>query len=258
MLSKYAFFNTGICAFNCDIEHLLSKYAFFNTGICAFNCDIEHLLSKYCKRGYFRWGKISRKCWQDLSRGGNIHDTAPISFIKAYGFFFRVGLFSRKRQKREKRENYPHAKISTFTVCLLQHWYLCLQLQYTCRTVYFRNYNNMTDCILCEKYYCTVTCICCFLVCRSFDQQCLTIPLYNNLSGNTYYENVPPDTTEQNNRGQTSQFCCRTACICKAICPCGNNACKSYFKRRSHYEGLRSLTLLAYAMKSQTHTVQNF
>ena len=39
----------------------------------------------YCKRarGYFRWGKISRKCWQDISRGGNFHDTTPISFIKA-------------------------------------------------------------------------------------------------------------------------------------------------------------------------------
>ena len=32
------------------------------------------------------------------------------------GFIFAWGLFSRRRQKREKRENYPHAKISTFTV----------------------------------------------------------------------------------------------------------------------------------------------
>ena len=45
----------------------------------------------YCKRGYFRWGKISQKCLQDISRGGNFHDTAPISFIKADGFYFHVG-----------------------------------------------------------------------------------------------------------------------------------------------------------------------
>ena len=31
------------------------------------------------------------KCLQDISRGGNFHDTTPISFIKAYGFYFRVG-----------------------------------------------------------------------------------------------------------------------------------------------------------------------
>ena len=32
------------------------------------------------------------------------------------GFIFAWGLFSRRRQKREIRENYPHANISTFTV----------------------------------------------------------------------------------------------------------------------------------------------
>ena len=40
----------------------------------------------YCKRVYFPWGKMSRKCWQDLSRGGNLHDTciSMIFFIKSY------------------------------------------------------------------------------------------------------------------------------------------------------------------------------
>ena len=72
----------------------------------------------YCKHGYFRWGEILRKCWQDISCGGNFHDNTTISFIKAYGFYFRVGVIFAKRQKREKRENYPHAKISTFTVLI--------------------------------------------------------------------------------------------------------------------------------------------
>ena len=63
----------------------------------------------YCKLGYFRWGKISRKCWQDISRGGNFHDTAPFSFIKAYGFYLRVGVIFAKKTKTQKlppRENF--------------------------------------------------------------------------------------------------------------------------------------------------------
>ena len=76
----------------------------------------------YCKRGYFRWGKISRKCWQDLSRGGNFHDITHISFIKAYGFYFRAGVFftkktkSRKTRKLPPRENFHVYSISYVTV----------------------------------------------------------------------------------------------------------------------------------------------
>ena len=61
----------------------------------------------YCKRGYFRWGKISRKCWQDISHGGNFHDTTPISFIKAYGFYFRVGVILAKKTKSQKTRKLP-------------------------------------------------------------------------------------------------------------------------------------------------------
>ena len=37
--------------------------------------------------------KISRKCWQNFSHGGNFHDSNPISFLKAYGFYFQGGIF---------------------------------------------------------------------------------------------------------------------------------------------------------------------
>ena len=74
----------------------------------------------YCKRGHFRWGKISQKCWQDFSRGVIFTLLLPpISFIKAYGFYFHVGVIFAKT-KAQKRENYPHAKISTFTVVPLE------------------------------------------------------------------------------------------------------------------------------------------
>ena len=72
--------------------------------------------AEYCKRGYFHWGKISQKCWQDISLGGNFHDYTPISFNKAYGLYFCAGIIFAKKTKREKRENYPHAKMSKFTV----------------------------------------------------------------------------------------------------------------------------------------------
>ena len=61
-----------------------------------------------CKRGYFRRGKISRKCLQknsqkclqDLSHGGNFHDATPISLIKSYGFYFRAWeIFVKKTHK---------------------------------------------------------------------------------------------------------------------------------------------------------------
>ena len=56
----------------------------------------------YCKRGYFCWGKISRKLLQDISCGGNFHDATPVSFIKAYGFYFHVGLIFAKNTKAQK------------------------------------------------------------------------------------------------------------------------------------------------------------
>ena len=52
--------------------------------------------------GYFRWRKISQKCWQDFSRGGNFQDTTPISFIKSYGFYFCVAeIFPKKTISRK-------------------------------------------------------------------------------------------------------------------------------------------------------------
>ena len=72
----------------------------------------------YCKGGYFCWGKISRKCWQDISRGGNFHDTTPISFIKAYGFYFCVGVIFAKKTKMQKlppRKNLQYNVILLFT-----------------------------------------------------------------------------------------------------------------------------------------------
>ena len=65
----------------------------------------------YCKRSYFRWGEISRKCCQDLSRGDNFHDTSRISFIESYGFYFRVGeIFAKKATSRKTQKLPPHEK----------------------------------------------------------------------------------------------------------------------------------------------------
>ena len=73
----------------------------------------------YCKRGYFRWGKISRKCLQGISRGGNFHDTTPISFIKAFGFYFRVGvIFAKKTKARKTRKLPPRENFHVYSIRL--------------------------------------------------------------------------------------------------------------------------------------------
>ena len=46
------------------------------------------------------------------------------------GFIFALGKFSRIMQYREKRENFPHAKISTFTVILCQNYMMFLLVLY--------------------------------------------------------------------------------------------------------------------------------
>ena len=61
----------------------------------------------YCKRGYFRWGKISRKCWQDISRRGNFEDSTNIYFIKTCGFYFRVRVIFVMKTKAQKMRKLP-------------------------------------------------------------------------------------------------------------------------------------------------------
>ena len=74
-------------------------------------------IAYYCKRGYFRWGKISRKCWQDISRGGNFHDAAPICFIKAFGFYFRTGvIFAKKTKARKTRILTPRENFHVYSI----------------------------------------------------------------------------------------------------------------------------------------------
>ena len=64
----------------------------------------------------FTGGKFRENVGKTFHFGGNFHDTTYISFIKAYGFYFRVGVIFAKMTKSRKLENYPHGKISTFTV----------------------------------------------------------------------------------------------------------------------------------------------
>ena len=53
---------------------------------------MEYLIGNTVNMVIFAGGKISRKFWQDISRGVNFHDTTPISFIKTYGLNFCVGV----------------------------------------------------------------------------------------------------------------------------------------------------------------------
>ena len=73
----------------------------------VFWCELFTALKH--AHGYFPRWKISRKCCQDISCRGNFQDTTPFSFVKAFWFYFRVGVIFAKKQKREKlppRQNF--------------------------------------------------------------------------------------------------------------------------------------------------------
>ena len=109
-----------------ELEHY---YQSCKTGdMCAPQTSSTYLTwtfpwLRYCKRGYFRWGKFSRKCLQDISRGGNFHNSPPISFIKAYGFYFRVGGKFHEEDKSAKitpMGKFPRLQYQT-SVCYTVH-----------------------------------------------------------------------------------------------------------------------------------------
>ena len=98
----------------------------FGIWICLdiIHINIDLFRLTYCKRGCFRWGKITRKWWQDISRGGNFHDTAPIFLQKGIWV-----LFSRRRQKREKRENFHVYSTFTWVIALCKNCFPNFYLQ---------------------------------------------------------------------------------------------------------------------------------
>ena len=81
----------------------------------------------YCKRGYFRLGKISQKCWQDISRVANFHETTPISFINAY--FREEDNLRAKNAKISPKRKFPR----------LQYIYLLLHGHKTNKKVCLEN-----------------------------------------------------------------------------------------------------------------------
>ena len=70
----------------------------------------------YCKHGYFRWGKISWKCWQDFPCGDNFHDNTPTSLIKPCWYYFRAGEIFGKKAMSQKLRKLPPRENSTFTI----------------------------------------------------------------------------------------------------------------------------------------------
>ena len=60
----------------------------------------------------FAGGKFRKNVGKKFHLGGNFYDTTPISFIKAYGYYLRVGIIFAKKTKAHKtrkltlRENF--------------------------------------------------------------------------------------------------------------------------------------------------------
>ena len=57
-----------------------------------------------------------QKYWQDILCGGNFKDTTSVSFIKAYRFYFRMGVIFTKQKKAQKTWKITPSEISTLTV----------------------------------------------------------------------------------------------------------------------------------------------
>ena len=108
-----------------QLNSFIDSYGYVKLNL--YQLDDLHLSNRgtvqllyYCKRGYFRWRKISRKCWQDTSRGGNFHDTNPFSFIKGYGFYFRVGvIFAEKANTRKTRKLPPRENVHVYSTSIV-------------------------------------------------------------------------------------------------------------------------------------------
>ena len=106
---------------------------------------------RYCKRGYFRWGKISRKRWKDISRWGNFHDITHISFIQAYGFYFRVGvIFAKKTKARKTRKLPPRENFHVYSIqtCNLSHMLPCWDVgtEWYLHQLYTSHKENLSHC----------------------------------------------------------------------------------------------------------------
>ena len=72
-------------------------------------------------------GGISRICLKDISLGGNFHDCTPISFLKAYGFYFRVGvIFAKKTKSRKTRKLPPRVNFHVYSNIMQ---YKCVSLR---------------------------------------------------------------------------------------------------------------------------------
>ena len=69
----------------------------------------------------FAGGKFREKCRQDTSRRGNFHDTASFSFIKAYEFYFCVGvIFAKNTKARQTRKLPPRENFHVYSTFWVQ------------------------------------------------------------------------------------------------------------------------------------------
>ena len=69
--------------------------------------------------GLFSLGEILWKHLQDISRGGDFHGITPISLIKSYGFYFRVGeIFGKKVISQKTMKLHPHKNFHGYSTAV--------------------------------------------------------------------------------------------------------------------------------------------
>ena len=56
-----------------------------------------------------------QKFWQGISCRGNFHDATPISLVKAYGFYFHMGVIFVKTKVQKTRKLPPRENFHLYT-----------------------------------------------------------------------------------------------------------------------------------------------
>ena len=97
--------------------HILDLTPRALTGELSYKADID-FIKHTVNVVIFAGGKFRKKFWQHFSGRGNFHDATPISLIKAYRFYFHMGVydFCEEDNSVKNAKYYPHAKMSMFTV----------------------------------------------------------------------------------------------------------------------------------------------
>ena len=101
----------------------------------------KSMLSHTVNVFFFRWGKISRKCWQDLLHGITFHDITSISLMKSCGFYLHAGeIFMKQAISPIMRELLPCENFHVYSIKPFLYGNYSLYLNSRCSPWYYHSW----------------------------------------------------------------------------------------------------------------------